>query len=88
MASFSSYSSSSSFRTLIFIALILINTWSSCIGRAILIVKESDHSSLASNYFQEKAKRRSEELYFAKLPKGVPIPPSGPSKNHNSLPQD
>ncbi|KAL1564904.1 putative membrane lipoprotein [Salvia divinorum] len=104
MACYPSYSSpsSSSFRTLrrssrmnlsvIFIALLLINTWSSCTaarpGRSILTVKERDHSSMALNYFQEKEKLRNEGLYFSKLPKGVPIPPSAPSKRHNSLPQD
>ncbi|KAL1551215.1 putative membrane lipoprotein [Salvia divinorum] len=88
MATFAS--SSSSFRSLIFVALLLINTWGSCIamrpGRSVSIVKENGHSSMGLNYFQEL--RSEEKLHFAKLVKGVPIPPSGPSKRHNSLPQD
>ncbi|KAL7149292.1 hypothetical protein ABFS83_05G029500 [Erythranthe nasuta] len=42
----------------------------------------SSSSSMAGfDYFQG-----GDKLYFAKLPKGVPIPPSAPSKRHNSLP--
>ncbi|KAH6823197.1 putative membrane lipoprotein [Perilla frutescens var. hirtella] len=76
----------------IFAGLLLVSLSSSCIamrpGRLILIVKDDDPSSMALNYFHEKGKFRNEELYFAKLPKGVPIPPSAPSKRHNSLPQN
>ncbi|KAL8052795.1 hypothetical protein ABFS82_05G028300 [Erythranthe guttata] len=40
----------------------------------------SSSSMAAFDYFQ------GDKLYFAKLPKGVPIPPSAPSKRHNSVP--
>lgn len=46
--------------------------------------KEDDASAMALKYFREE----EEKLFFARLPKGVPIPPSAPSKRHNSIPQN
>ncbi|KAI3467154.1 hypothetical protein Pfo_023817 [Paulownia fortunei] len=101
MASSSSSSSCSSFsKTLIspwrmklslfILVFLLMNTLNSCIairpGR-MMIIKEDDASVMALKYFQEKEKF-PHGLYFSKLPKGVPIPPSGPSKRHNSSPQN
>lgn len=57
-------------------------------GRMMIDVKEGGASFIALKYFQEKEKFRYDGLYFTKLPKGVPIPPSGPSPRHNSLPQN
>ncbi|KAG8366551.1 hypothetical protein BUALT_Bualt17G0091600 [Buddleja alternifolia] len=53
-----------------------------------MVVEEDDVSLMALKYFQEKEKLQEYGLYFSKLPKGVPIPPSAPSKRHNSLPQN
>ncbi|KAL8518326.1 hypothetical protein ACS0TY_009626 [Phlomoides rotata] len=76
------------------ICFFLMNSSISCIdarpGR-MMIVKEDDDddaSSMALKYFQEKEKSRYDGLYFTKLPKGVPIPPSGPSPRHNSSPEN
>ncbi|KAL7110501.1 hypothetical protein ACP275_05G029700 [Erythranthe tilingii] len=52
-------------------------------------VSSSSSSMAAFDYFQEKSTEKllaGDKLYFAKLPKRVPIPPSAPSKRHNSLP--
>lgn len=47
------------------------------------MMKEDEVSAvMALKYFQEKEGK----LFFARLPKGVPIPPSAPSKRHNSAP--
>lgn len=46
--------------------------------------KEDDASAMALKSFREE----EEKLFFARLPKGVPIPPSAPSKRHNSIPQN
>ncbi|KAL2234949.1 UNVERIFIED_CONTAM: hypothetical protein Sindi_1227100 [Sesamum indicum] len=61
--------------------------------RRLTMKKEDDDVSVMTlKYFQEKEKYSSpgadERLYFTKLPKGVPIPPSAPSKRHNSSPQN
>ncbi|PIN25937.1 hypothetical protein CDL12_01351 [Handroanthus impetiginosus] len=77
--------------TILFLGFLLANTWNSCIatrpGRMMMMMKEEDASLMALKHFQEQEKLPP-ELYFAKLPKGVPIPPSAPSKRHNSSPQN
>ncbi|GFP94566.1 hypothetical protein PHJA_001601000 [Phtheirospermum japonicum] len=52
------------------------------------MVKEDDVSLKNLEYFQEKEKVQAHRLYFTKLPKGATIPPSAPSKRHNSSPQN
>ncbi|KAI3452975.1 hypothetical protein Pfo_009638, partial [Paulownia fortunei] len=77
--------------SVVFIGFFLLN---SCVairpGRTMMMVmKENDVSAMALKYFQEnKEKLPADGLYFTRLPKGVPIPPSGPSKRHNSSPQN
>ncbi|KZV52514.1 protein IDA-like [Dorcoceras hygrometricum] len=64
----------------------------SCIGirtRGMFSMKEEDvFAKHLSSYFSgEKKTIEIDRLFFTKLPKGVPIPPTAPSKNHNSAPE-
>ncbi|KAK4399900.1 hypothetical protein Sango_1096100 [Sesamum angolense] len=86
-----------SWKTLVSLTLLVLLFLSdSCIatrpGRTMMTVTvkdEVDHvSAMALKYFQEKQRVAADGLYFTRLPKGVPIPPSAPSNRHNSLPQD
>ncbi|KAG8382952.1 hypothetical protein BUALT_Bualt05G0133500 [Buddleja alternifolia] len=56
-------------------------------GRAMMMAmnEENDVAAMTLKYFQEKGKL-ADGLFFTRLPKGVPIPPSAPSKRHNSAP--
>ncbi|KAL0408812.1 UNVERIFIED_CONTAM: hypothetical protein Sradi_1815600 [Sesamum radiatum] len=83
-------------KTLISITILVLFLSDSCIatrpGRTMMMMTVKDQvddvSAMALKYFQDKEKLAADGLYFTRLPKGVPIPPSGPSNRHNSLPQD
>lgn len=44
-----------------------------------------DVTVMALKNYLQKEKLLPGGLYFTKLPKGVPIPPSGPSNRHNEI---
>ncbi|KAL3654363.1 hypothetical protein CASFOL_004044 [Castilleja foliolosa] len=78
---------------LIFIFILLISTLNCCNAirvRRAKIVEDDDVSLIKKlEYFAENEKVTADHgLYFTMLPKGVPIPPSAPSKGHNSSPQN
>ncbi|KAL8531607.1 hypothetical protein ACS0TY_008270 [Phlomoides rotata] len=51
---------------------------------------EEDVSAMALRLLRDDKQKLTpaDRLVFTKLPKGVPIPPSAPSKRHNSEPED
>ncbi|KAG6396669.1 hypothetical protein SASPL_142824 [Salvia splendens] len=54
------------------------------VATTMTVMKEDDVSAMALKYLREN----EEKLFFARLPKGVPIPPSAPSNRHNSAPSN
>ncbi|KAL2510046.1 Uncharacterized protein Fot_33693 [Forsythia ovata] len=60
-----------------FIGVLLIN---SCIA---IRPMEDDVSKMVLKYYQKKGRSLYNGLIFTRLPKGDPVPPSGPSKGHN-----
>ncbi|PIN01014.1 hypothetical protein CDL12_26478 [Handroanthus impetiginosus] len=87
-----SWSSSKTLITIIsitFLGFLLLNSCTAVRpGKMMKMMEENDVSAIALKYFEEKEKLPNDALYFTKLPKGVPIPPSAPSPRHNSSPQD
>ncbi|KAL8035257.1 hypothetical protein ABFX02_12G085500 [Erythranthe guttata] len=81
---------SSSKLSLVIMLLIFVQTMNPCMaGRKMMGVKVKEYASSSFMAFEEREKLvPAENLYFAKLPKDVPIPPSGPSERHNSAPPD
>ncbi|KAI5678700.1 hypothetical protein M9H77_09650 [Catharanthus roseus] len=86
-------SSSSSWRIfyICFIAFILLN--GSCFESRPVAVEKKGSSAVTVTVtplellkiYQENHKHRKGFMVFNVLPKGTPVPPSGPSKRHNSL---
>ncbi|KAG6398964.1 hypothetical protein SASPL_140436 [Salvia splendens] len=84
-----SCSKTSIFTILFVVALVLLSSGvdASRPGRmmaTMTVMKEEDVSAMALKYLREN----EEKLFFARLPKGVPIPPTGPSHRHNSAPSN
>ncbi|KAL1568488.1 hypothetical protein AAHA92_00101 [Salvia divinorum] len=77
-------------KTVIFSVVFVISLFllSSCVGAGrpgrMTVMKDDDVSAMALKYLREN----QEKLFFARLPKGVPIPPSAPSNRHNSAPSN
>lgn len=94
MASWLSSSSSSGFswRNLVcvcFVVIVLSNILSGGLCSAARPMREKKDSEMTMSplevlkIYQEKM-QRNRGMVFNVLPKGIPIPPSGPSKRHNS----
>lgn len=90
----SSLSSKSTILCTFFLIFLLSNSCVNAVRRGRMTMTavkqlEDDVSALALRLLQDhKEKLTADRLFFAKLPKGVLIPPSAPSKRHNSEPQD
>ncbi|KAL9149020.1 hypothetical protein ABFS82_12G082500 [Erythranthe guttata] len=76
--------------SLVIMFLIFVQTMNPCMaGRKMMSVEVKEYASSSFMAFEEREKLvPAENLYFARLPKDVPIPPSGPSERHNSAPPD
>ncbi|KAL6318439.1 hypothetical protein AAG906_041205 [Vitis piasezkii] len=52
----------------------------------LIFLVEYSHGSRHTQVLKEKPKpQNSPRSFFGFLPKGMPIPPSGPSKKHNDI---
>lgn len=72
-----------------FVVIVLSNILSGGLCSAARPMREKEDSVMMMNplevlkIYQEKM-QRNRGMVFNVLPKGIPIPPSGPSKRHNS----
>lgn len=67
----------------LFIGILLVN--SSVAVRPERKTMEGDVSKMVLKNYQEKGRLPHDGLIFTRLPKGDPVPPSGPSHGHNKV---
>lgn len=71
---------------LLFLQSLLIGSCFAIRTRGVSMKEDEVFAMRLSSYSREKHTIEIDRLFFTKLPKDVPIPPSAPSKTHNSTP--